>query len=116
MYNYTVYRGERGAAPSEYKSLMTLTAEYESVARLVERLKVQNPGYDYCIICRGGFISRHEACKRTIMRAYRQNPATAEEHNGAYIEALRRGLLIGEHEAEQLYEYNAELARRAAGE
>lgn len=110
MYDFTIYRGAKGADPNELKSLMTLTSEYESIARLVERLKAQNPEYDYYFVRKSGFISRHDDCKRTIKEIYEQNPAEALERNRDYIEALRNGLLIGDHEAEQLHKYNAACA------
>lgn len=110
MYDFTIYRGAKGAGPNELKSLMTLTSEYESIARLVERLKAQNPEYDYYFVRKSGFISRHDDCKRTIKQIYEQNPAEAWERNRDYIEALRSGLLIGDHEAEQLHTYNAACA------
>lgn len=110
MYDFTIYRGAKGAEPNALKVLMRLTTEYESVARLVERLKVQNPEYDYYFIRSSGFISRHDYCKNIIKQAYEQSPAEAWERNKAYIEALRSGLLIGDHEAEQLRTYNSACA------
>ena len=110
MYDFTIYRGAKGADPNDLKSLMTLTTEYESVARLVERLKAQNPEYDYYFVRKSGFISRHDDCKRTIKQAYENNLAEPWERNRDYIAALRNGLLIGDHEAEQLHAYNAACA------
>lgn len=115
MYKFNIYRCKTGERPLVSDSFVgQITCEYETVARLVERLKAQDHECDYYFMRESGFISRLEYCKDEIKRAYEQLPETAETESGAYITAWYNGGHITYNEAVQLHAYNKELAREWA--
>lgn len=59
MYKYKIYRKQKGDDPSNDDLLAKtiICTEYE-IARLVERLAVQNPEYDYYFMRESGYLGK----------------------------------------------------------